>query len=85
MASPAAPSSAMTVMMSPAETLYCLPPVLITANIVFPHVRFQLKRLERRRPASWQLDLLDLLGFGLSAGRAKEKRGETAAPKQTSS
>jgi hypothetical protein len=35
-----------------------------------------------RRPASWQLDLLDLIGFGLPASPPKKNAAETAAPKQ---
>ncbi len=37
--SPASPASDMTVICSLAATRYCLPPVLMTANIVFPRVR----------------------------------------------
>ncbi len=36
---PASPGSAMTVIFLSAATVYCLPPVLMTANIVFPVFR----------------------------------------------
>jgi hypothetical protein len=45
----------MTVILSSAATLYCLPPVLMTANIVLSRVPPGSIRVRYARPASWQL------------------------------
>jgi hypothetical protein len=45
----------MTVIVLSAATLYCLPPVLMTANIVLSRVPPGSVRVKYAWPASWQL------------------------------
>jgi hypothetical protein len=67
----------MTVMVSPAETLYCLPPVLMTANILLFPCSFRLWRVP---PAGFFA--VDRCAPARRANAAKEKRGVAAALEQ---
>ena len=84
---PASPGSVMTVIVSSAATLYCLPPVLMTANIVLSRVPPGSLRMEHARPAFWQLTENAALAnrgvlLGLSPGAQNQKRGFAAALEQ---
>src|SRR5215213_3284044 len=61
-ASPGSPASLATVMVSSAATRYCLPPVLITANILILVFKPGSRRGDPDGPASWQYRLRNAAG-----------------------